>query len=518
MSAVGTSLEEQRTDAVAAARAPRPDAAPLRHRALLLCALVAAAHAALWAVLTPPLQAPDEPVHIGYAHVVADRGELPAGLTFPSARQLDQRSGGFGHGVDQVYALLPFNVEGSPSWAPGQDVLLDRILAREDADLLASTAAYAANNPPLAYLPVAGAAKVADATGIGTFDRLLALRLVGALWAAVTAACVFLFLRELVPSTPWAWSIGALAVAFHPYVAFVDGGVGPDPLLFALCAALFLLVARALRRGMTPRLGLAFGAVALAGVLTKGTVFGLLPGAALGALLAAARVERTRRREAVLGLGAGAAVFLAGFGAWLWANTNVFERTATTTTGGLVGSGAEAQISVAGQLSYLWQFYLPALPTMTPFLNDVRGFPLWTVWIQGFVGRFGFNQYDFPEHVVWIGVAIALVALALAVRALLGRRATLRRNLVDVGVYLVMLGGLLLLVSVAGYRFQAYTGLSFEQGRYLLPAIALWAALLAVGARGAGPRWGPAVGAFVVTLAVGHSLAAMLMTVERYYL
>ena len=41
---------------------------------------------------------------------------------------------------------------------------------------------------------------------------------------------VYLFLRELVPSEPWAATVGALAVAFQPLFGFIGSGVTPDTL------------------------------------------------------------------------------------------------------------------------------------------------------------------------------------------------------------------------------------------------------------------------------------------------
>ena len=105
------------------------------------------------------------------------------------------------------------------------------------------------------------------------------MRLLSALIAGLTVAFTFLFLRELLPDSPWAWTVGALAVAFQPLFGFIGGGVTPDNLLFAASAALIWLLARAFRVGLTPRLGAAIGLAALAGVLTKQAMFGLLPGA-----------------------------------------------------------------------------------------------------------------------------------------------------------------------------------------------------------------------------------------------
>jgi hypothetical protein len=45
----------------------------------------------------------------------------------------------------------------------------------------------------------------------------------------------------------------------------------------------------------------------------------------------------------------------------------------------------------------------------------------------------------------------------------------------------------------------------------------LFGAILALAARGAGRRWGPAVGALIVVLVFGHDIFSQLLVVSRYY-
>jgi hypothetical protein len=47
--------------------------------------------------------------------------------------------------------------------------------------------------------------------------------------------------------------------------------------------------------------------------------------------------------------------------------------------------------------------------------------------------------------------------------------------------------------------------------------LALWGAILALAARGAGRRWGPAVGVSIVVLVIAHDLFAQLQVVARYF-
>ena len=107
--------------------------------------------------------------------------------------------------------------------------------------------------------------------------------------------------------------------------------------------------------------------------------------------------------------------------------------------------------------------------------------------------------------------------LALAAAALYRFRSALRGRAGELLTYAALFGGLVVFVAVAGYRYRVGTHGYFEQVRYLFPLIGLYGALVAVAARGAGPRWGRAVGAFLVVLAAGHLVAALLLTFNRYY-
>jgi hypothetical protein len=77
--------------------------------------------------------------------------------------------------------------------------------------------------------------------------------------------------------------------------------------------------------------------------------------------------------------------------------------------------------------------------------------------------------------------------------------------------------GLLILVNGNGFAVRADGGSGFEQARYLFPLLALYAAIVALAARGAGRRWGPAAGVLFVALAIAHTALAVLVTLTRYY-
>ena len=150
------------------------------------------------------------------------------------------------------------------------------------------SAQSSSNNPPLYYalqgIPY-GAGRM---LGLSFLDRLALMRLLSVLLFAVTALAAFLFVRELVPGTPWAWTLGGLAVALQALAGFISSGVQADALLYCASALLLLALARAFRRGLGVGTGAAIGAAVAVGMLGKLTFAGLVPGAALGVLCSCA--------------------------------------------------------------------------------------------------------------------------------------------------------------------------------------------------------------------------------------
>lgn len=472
-------------------------------RACWACAAIAFVNVGLWAVVTPAFQVPDETVHVGYVEYLAETGKLPSD-------RLGTHAAVFAPEELKAIEGTRFEVESRPAWSRTRDREVDRVLAQPLGRISQFSAGYATPNPPLYYALDVIPYKLGS--GLQFYDRLLLMRLLSALLAAFTVGCCFMFVRELLPTTPWAWRVGALAVAFQPLFAFIGGGVNNDNLVFAAGAALFAGLARAFARGLTPARGAWIGAAAVVGMLAKGSMFGLLPGAGLGVLGMLLRASPERRSTALRGLLTAAFVAAVPMAGWLVANDVVFHRTAATTSSGVSVTGSG--ITISGQLSYLWQFFLPRLPFMQRWFG---GLPLWNVYFTAFVGRFGWYLYGFPDWVNQVALAIYAGALALVALALARARLALRSRWVELACYATMCAGLLVLIAIVGYRSLAGSHIPFEQARYLLPLLPLYAALIALAARGAGRRWGPALGGVLVVFAMGHSLFAMLLTISRYY-
>ncbi|HVE68581.1 MAG TPA: hypothetical protein VNB64_08375 [Solirubrobacteraceae bacterium] len=465
------------------------------------CAAIAVVNGALWAALVPAFQIPDEIDHAGYVQYVAERQDVPRpGQHAEYADDLALAAGG-----------VPFTVEGRPTWSPETSREVHRTLRAPLDSRPGGTGQAAVNNPPLYYLLAAVPYRLAADREY--YDRLYVMRLLSALLAGVTVLFTFLFVRDVLPRTRWAWTVGALAVAFQPVFGFMSGGVNNDNLAYAAGAAVLFVVARGLRRGLTPGVGAALGAALLAGLLAKSSFLGMVPGALLALGLMVWRSGPSRRR-ALLGALTALLTLALPFGLWLVVNEHVFDRVATT-TGGFASSAVEKEVSIREQISYLWQYFLPALPWMTAEMP--ADYPVWETYFQGFVGRFGWFQYGFPIWVNWVALGVFAALAALAGRAVALARPWRSGRWAEALAYAGILGGFVLFVNVAGYRYWTVNGAPFEQTRYLFPVLALWGLFVAVAARGAGPRWGSAVGGFLVVVLFGHSLFAMLLTLSRYY-
>jgi hypothetical protein len=100
---------------------------------------------------------------------------------------------------------------------------------------------------------------------------------------------------------------------------------------------------------------------------------------------------------------------------------------------------------------------------------------------------------------------------------LVRRRAGLRRRIPELLTYTAIVAGLLVSIGVLGLRYRRNTGFEFEQARYLLPLLALYGAVVAAAALGAGRRFGRPAGALLVSLAAVHGLFAQLLVISRFY-
>jgi Dolichyl-phosphate-mannose-protein mannosyltransferase len=334
---------------------------------------------------------PDEESHTGYVQYLAETGKVP-------------KPGFIGYS-DEENALLRALDFGSvigvrdnrPPHGPGIDARLRAIERSRLSRVGGGDPAGAVVYPPTFYA-LESVPYLASPTGSSLLDRLVWMRALCALLAGLTVFLTYRFLRELLPTQPWAWTVGALGVAFLPMFGFVSGGVQNDAGMYACAAALLWAMTRVLQRGLTPLRGLAVGGALVTGILIKYTMVGLAPAAAAALLVGLWRARKARAdaspadaspaRRAWLGAGVAALVValpIAAYAAlskWAWGRP---------LTGPLRASHPEIAHSepstITGQLAYAWELFLPRLPFMDDKFPGIT--PLWDTWYRGGIGRFG---------------------------------------------------------------------------------------------------------------------------------
>lgn len=467
-----------------------------------VCALVAFVSAACWSVVTPPFQATDEPTHFAYTQYAVEHGQLPTsrkGSISPEEEVVL---------VDLRQPLIRWHTENHTFSSAFEQRKLQEDLAWRPGRRGDGVGGSAAD-PPLYYLLEAVPYELASA---GTLlDQLELMRLLSAALAALAALFVFLFIRESLPGVPWAWTVGGLSIALSPLLGSASGAVNPDSLLFAESAAIFYCLARGFRRGLTNRLAIAIGALIAAGFLTKPNFIGLMPGVALGLIVLTFRRGPVRGGPATSLL----AIAIAASPVCIYIFANLLAGRPGLGTASENLSAAQGR-SVFSDLSYVWQSFLPRLPGMSNYFHGISA-PI-QLWFDRFVGLYGWLDTTFPLWVCTAAMFPACLIVLLAARALVAARASLRGRLVEIAVYIVMAVGLVALIASHAYlNASGEGGFGDAEPRYLLPLLPLLGVVVALAARGAGRRWGPAVGALVVVLFLSHDIFSQLIVVSRFY-
>jgi 4-amino-4-deoxy-L-arabinose transferase-like glycosyltransferase len=461
-----------------------------------LCALVAVLNCVAWSLIVPAFQVPDEPDHYAYVEQLATHGRPPANDAAAVAR--------FSSAEQAVLIGLHMDDVRFHDYVPSlatqvrQDELMADLDARPSRRDGNGVSLAGSPQPPL-YYALQMPAYAVGAAGSPLLSLQL-MRLLSALLGGVTVLCIFLFLREALPAHPWTWTIGALGVAFQPLFGFVSGGVNPDALLFATSSALFLCLARGFRRGLTPPLAIATGATIACGLLTKLNFAGLLPGALAALVVLGVRSEgRFAARALRLPALAGAIAALPAL-LMVLANVVLWDRDATGATTGAFRPVEGA--SLGGGLRYLVDFYSGELREL---------------WVRGFVGWYGWVDTAFPSWVYGVGLGILVAVAVLAVISLVQARATVRRRLAELLVYGAMTAGLLAVIGANSYNLHLQHAGGAGQTRYMLPLLALYAAVLVLATRAFGRRWMPLIGIALVLLTLADAVFSQLLVIARYY-
>ncbi len=470
-----------------------------------ICFLIAFLNAACWSILIPPLQVPDEPDHVAYVQELAQASQLPSAATPEefSAQEIAALNG-------LRQGLVRFKPQ-----LPSLSSLAEQRELESDLDAPAPSpgalnAGTAAGEPPLFYALQTVPYTIGRAGNL--LDSVQLMRLLSAVIGAIAALFIFFFIREVLSGSVWASTAGALAVALLPLLGFISGGVNPEVLLTADTAALFYLLARAFRRGMTVPIAAAIGVGTAVGFLTKLNFLGLVPGILCGLAVLTARVRQEDPRRALRCLGAALGIGFAPVA--LYTLVNMLSGHTPLGEAGTIRDVLNGSLPRA--LSYTWQLYLPRLPGMHSYFPGI----LTTkhLWFDGFVGLYGWVDTLFPQWVYDAALMPAAAIALLATRELVLGRASLRSRVAEPLVYGVMAIGLMMIVGATSFISQTlgHTGPYWEP-RYFLPLIPLFGLVLALGARAAGRRWGPVVAVLIVGLFFAHDVFSQLQVIARYY-
>ncbi len=471
-------------------------------RAAWICGLIACLNAVCWSLVTPAFQVTDEPSHFAYVKQLAETGHLPSSSSQETAAEEGAALSALHQGAVR---LRPQNQ--TIATQAEQDAL-ERELAATPHETGSPEAGVAASQPPLYYALEAIPYTLASSGTV--LARLQSMRLMSALFAGLTAIFAFLFTRETLPGAPWAWTVGGLSVALAPLLGFMSGAVNPDSLLFAVSAATFYFLARPFRRGLDTGGAVAIGVATAIGLVTKLNFIGLVPAILLGLVILSIRAGRASGCRAWRPLVLAIAIGFSPVLAYVVINTLSGDPLL-----GQVSRRASSIQSVPGEINYIWQLYLPRLPGT---VNDFPGlFTTRQFWFDGYVGLYGWLDTTFPSWVYSFALIPAAAVALLCGRALLLARATLRSRAAELAVYATAAVGLMALVGAASYTVFPEVDAEYAQARYLLPMLALFAAALALAARGAGRRWGPTVGTLIVVLFLAHNILSQMLVAARFY-
>jgi hypothetical protein len=298
------------------------------------------------------------------------------------------------------------------------------------------------------------------------------------------------------------------------------GGVNNAVMLACASSAMFLVLARIFRRGLTPGRA-ALGGLALSlGALANATMIAFAPAVALALLCALVRARPERRRSALRAMAIGVAGAALPVLLYVLLSATVWHR---PIWGAAVVQAAPSDIVPAPalgsrreELSYIWQLFLPKLGIFTT-LHPVAN-PPYDLWFKEFIGRFGWLDYGFPTWVYSVAGYLGTLVAALTISTLVRERRSLRARGAELATYALATVGLALLIGAAGYSYWLGTGgMRFEQARYVLPLLPLYGAIVALAVRGGGRRLGPLLAAAAVVVMIGWSSYAQLVTVIRFY-
>jgi hypothetical protein len=489
-------------------RATRRRFAPsgaLRHPLTGLLVAVAVLGIA-WALLVPAWQSPDEIWHFAYAQSLQARHALPDAKR-PNSFSTAQSVAANAVGSSQ----LPFYAnQVRPDWSRKdyESYLAATRRGLSDSDGGGTNTESA--DPPLLYLW--DDLPLLTTSGSNALTSLYAMRLWNVLLLLVATAGGWLLAGEVFGRRRLAQLVCGAVVGLIPMQTFMLTSVNPDALMVALWTlALWMGVRVIKRRAPTADVAILCGLTAAA-ILTKATSYALLPPVLLAAIAGWLRRPPETRRAAVGPLLLASGALFVPLVAWFViarALGHPIVNAINTAPGAIPHPFILSQL-----LSYVWQFYLPRLPFMTPF-RTTPDLPVYDLWVREGWGIFGYLDVGMPSWVYGVLTAVSALMAAAGVALLTRVRGRLAWALIG---YLAIAGlSLLVLLHVSDYRSIIAGRGQLIQGRYLLPAAGLAGLATALVVTRLPPRLrGSACAVLLAGLAL-LQLLALSGVATRYY-
>ena len=399
--------------------------------------------AALYSLAVPPWEAHDEWAHYKFVEYVARHRTLPpAGQRLTNEYEFDEA------GQPPLYyviAALPLLlVDTNDGYAPQVNPYLN-------VETGAGGINAAIHQPAQERFP-----------GRGTLLALRLARLMSSLLSLAGLVATYRLGRLLAPERPVVALVGLAVAALSPQYLFISAVITNDVLIAALGCVIAWLGVKIALEGLRPGPALALIATTGLALLTKVSALALLPFVA--AALAAAAIRSLRRGAsprliwATLGAILGLILLLLAF--WFWRNLQ--------TTGALFPRDPWA----------VWRLYwrwIARTDDVVPF--QWRSLPAGLRYgFRTFWASFGWGNLEAYRWVYWLFAGLCGGGLAGLVIWLADRR--VRRGLKAAAGLAALLAAALL--AMAAYR-DFDQGSTLIRGRYLLPALASVAVLIALG-------------------------------------
>jgi 4-amino-4-deoxy-L-arabinose transferase-like glycosyltransferase len=422
----------------------------------------------LWALFVPPWQSPDETAHFAYAQSIAERLALPG--KGPSGFSTDQSIADQAVGASQ---LVFRSTQIRPDWSRHNEAEYLAAARRNPSRSDGGGANPAASNPPL-YYAYADLAYWATYGG-NAFDRYYAMRLWGISLLVLTVIGAWLLIGEVLGPRRLPQLAGSAVVGLVPMNIFITTSVNPDALMITLWTFALWLGARVIKRGARPRDVVWLCATTAAAILTKGSSYALVPAVALAVLIGWSRSDRGERRRRGLVFALSAVVCAIPVFAWI-----AVARSQGIAAVNAVGTSAGTPVrpfNLRQFLSYLWQFYLPRLPWLSPdrVTSDLA---VYAVWLREGWGKFGWLEVGLPSAVYAVLTGFMAVVAIASAAIIATFRDRLRWGLV--AFFVVALAALLFGLHLTEYRALIAGQGPLLQGRYLLPVLGLFGLAVAL--------------------------------------